>query len=305
MTLLQLTYFVRVAERGHLTQAAKELLIAQPSLSQAIRKLEDELGFSLFEKKGRVLMLTKEGKEFLPYAKEVVEISQKAERSVHHIYMRYKGNIKFAYTRPLPQGYIPNLIQSFFERHRERKINIEAYSVSTAGILRDLKEEKIDFGFCSESDMKDESIQMIPLMEHPVGLIAGANDPLLELDHVKPEDLLMEPGISYTEGSSMDRKILGFFRDYEIYPDIRYRTSSEEMQNFVSCGLGWAFIAKNDTPLEEGVRFLNMPEMKLKRCTYLAMRKNRVLGEAAEEFFNYILEYNQIFSLSKEKSEVF
>ena len=48
MTLAQLNYFVKVAENGHLTQTAKELLIAQPSLTQAIRKLEEELGFSQF-----------------------------------------------------------------------------------------------------------------------------------------------------------------------------------------------------------------------------------------------------------------
>lgn len=62
MTLAQLKYFVKVAENGHLTQSAKELLIAQPSLTQAIRKLEGELGFSLFEKKGRFLVLTKRRK---------------------------------------------------------------------------------------------------------------------------------------------------------------------------------------------------------------------------------------------------
>ena len=55
MTLAQLKYFVKVAQNGHLTQTAKELLIAQPSLTQAIKKLEEEIGFSLFEKKGRVL----------------------------------------------------------------------------------------------------------------------------------------------------------------------------------------------------------------------------------------------------------
>lgn len=115
MTLAQLNYFVKVAENGHLTQTAKELLIAQPSLTQAIRKLEEELGFLLFEKKGRALFLTKEGKEFLPYAKEVVEASKKAEQTKKHIYQRYTGNIRFAYTRPMPPNYIPNLLREFFK----------------------------------------------------------------------------------------------------------------------------------------------------------------------------------------------
>ena len=114
MTLAQLKYFVKVAQNGHLTQTAKELLIAQPSLTQAIKKLEEELGFSLFEKKGRVLFLTKEGKEFLPYAITVVESLHKAEQMQDLIYKRYTGNIRFAYTRPMSLYYIPNLIRGFF-----------------------------------------------------------------------------------------------------------------------------------------------------------------------------------------------
>ena len=58
MTLAQLNYFVKVAENGHLTQTAKELLIAQPSLTQAIRKLEEELGFLLFEKNWSWIKIT-------------------------------------------------------------------------------------------------------------------------------------------------------------------------------------------------------------------------------------------------------
>ena len=79
MTLNQLRYFVKVAENGHLTRSAAELMIAQPSLSQAIGKLEKELGFPLFSSKGRTLILTKEGQIFLPYAKNVLLSGEQAQ----------------------------------------------------------------------------------------------------------------------------------------------------------------------------------------------------------------------------------
>ena len=60
MTLAQLNYFVKVAENGHLTQTAKELLIAQPSLTQAIRKLEEELGFLLLRKRKSFILTKRE-----------------------------------------------------------------------------------------------------------------------------------------------------------------------------------------------------------------------------------------------------
>lgn len=298
MTLVQLKYFVKVAQSGHLTQSAKELLIAQPSLTQAIRKLEEELGFPLFEKKGRILILTKEGKEFLPYAIEVVESTKKAKRSMDRIYQQYTGNIRFAYTRPMPPNYIPNLIQQFFEEYKDQNINIETYAVSTTLILNDLKEDKIDFGFCSKVESMDENIQMIPLIKYPIRLVVSENDSLCGLEEVHPKDLLIEPGISYTEGCAMDLELQHFFEEQKIQPNIHYRTSSEEIQNFVSCGLGWAFIAHNETPMMEGLRILDMPEMTLKRCTYLAMRKNRQLGKTAQKFLHFVLQYNKIYKIN-------
>lgn len=295
MTLAQLKYFVKVAQNGHLTQTAKELLIAQPSLTQAIKKLEEELGFSLFEKKGRVLFLTKEGKEFLPYAITVVESLHKAEQMQDLIYKRYTGNIRFAYTRPMSPNYIPNLIRGFFLKNENKKINIESYSAATAVIINDLKNDKIDFGFCSDSEVQDDEIKLIRLIEYPIKLVVNEKDPLCKIQQLHVKDLMTAPGISYTEGSSMDQEIQKFFKEQEITPDIHYRTSSEEIQNFVSCGLGWALIAQNGVPMMDGLKILEMPELKLKRNTYLAMRKGRELSKNAQKSLGYVLSYNEKF----------
>ena len=271
------------------------MTLAQPSLTQAIKKLEEEIGFSLFEKKGRVLFLTKEGKEFLPYAITVVESLHKAEQMQDLIYKRYTGNIRFAYTRPMSPNYIPNLIRGFFLKNENKKINIESYSAATAVIINDLKNDKIDFGFCSDSEVQDDEIKLIRLMEYPIKLVVNEKDSLCKIQQLHVKDLMTAPGISYTEGSAMDQEIQKFFKEQEITPDIHYRTSSEEIQNFVSCGLGWALIAQNGVPMMDGLKILEMPELKLKRNTYLAMRKGRELSKNAQKFLGYVLSYNEKF----------
>lgn len=73
MTLQQLRYAVEVADRGSITEAAKALFIAQPSLSAAIRELEEETGTTLFLRGSRGVTITQEGEEFLGYARQVVQ----------------------------------------------------------------------------------------------------------------------------------------------------------------------------------------------------------------------------------------
>ena len=73
MTLTQLKYVTEVADRRSITDAAKALFISQPSLSSAIRELEDEIGTPLFLRGSRGVLLTTDGAEFLAYARQVVQ----------------------------------------------------------------------------------------------------------------------------------------------------------------------------------------------------------------------------------------
>ena len=78
MTLQQLKYVIEVAEKGSITEAAKSLFIAQPSLSAAIHDLEEEIDTTIFVRKSRGILLTPEGAEFLGYARQVVQQDRKS-----------------------------------------------------------------------------------------------------------------------------------------------------------------------------------------------------------------------------------
>ena len=73
MTLLQLKYIVTVAKQGSINKAAKELFIAQPSLTAAIKELEQELGITIFSRTNKGVIVSTEGEEFLGYARQVIE----------------------------------------------------------------------------------------------------------------------------------------------------------------------------------------------------------------------------------------
>ena len=78
MTLQQLTYFLAAAEHGSFSAAAESLFMAQPSLSEQIRRLEAELGVPLFVRIGRGLRLTEAGRLFMPHAERTAEAAREA-----------------------------------------------------------------------------------------------------------------------------------------------------------------------------------------------------------------------------------
>lgn len=73
MTLQQLQYVIAIVEHGSISETAKQLYVAQPTLSSAVRTLEDEFGITIFHRSARGIALTEEGREFLAYARQVVE----------------------------------------------------------------------------------------------------------------------------------------------------------------------------------------------------------------------------------------
>jgi DNA-binding transcriptional LysR family regulator len=73
MTLIQLKYLLEVADKGSINKAAKSLYISQPSLSNAIKEIENELHIEIFERTNKGILVTVEGAEFLGYARQIVD----------------------------------------------------------------------------------------------------------------------------------------------------------------------------------------------------------------------------------------
>ena len=122
MTILQVNYFLAAAAAGSLTQAAEELGISQPTLSEQIRKLEQSVGVALFTRAKQGLTLTEAGQRFLPHARKVARDYAAAMDSVSGIRDRQEGTVAFgmfnsgqyvlsglipAFPRPLPEHPCP------------------------------------------------------------------------------------------------------------------------------------------------------------------------------------------------------
>lgn len=96
MELRQLEAFVAVAEEGAFTRAADRLGIVQPAVSQAVRRLEDELGLTLFERSSRRVTLTGAGEAFLPHARAVLDRLAQAQRAAHELAVGHSGVVRLA-----------------------------------------------------------------------------------------------------------------------------------------------------------------------------------------------------------------
>lgn len=174
----------------HYTRAADLLAITQPSLSHAISSLESELGVKLFKKNGRNVTLTKYGKSFLTDAEDIL---QKLDASVGSLQLAGKGegHIDIAFLRTLGSDFVPRILRRFLDENQGKQIDFALHcdKVITNEILKGIKEQKYDIGFCSK--INDEPlIEFIPVAKQDLVVIVPEDHPLASRSEIHLEETL-------------------------------------------------------------------------------------------------------------------
>src|SRR5437868_8295885 len=144
MELRHLRYFVAVAEELHFGRAATRLSIVQPSLSQQIQQLEDELGFPLLYRTKRYVELTDAGMVFLSEAKLVLAQVQEAKRAAQRAYRGEMGRLVVGYISSSTYDLLPMILRVYRERFPEVEVTLR--ELTTQEQLRALEEEYIEVG---------------------------------------------------------------------------------------------------------------------------------------------------------------
>ena len=138
MTLQQLRYFLAAAEKGSFSAAAESLLMAQPSLSDQIRKLEAELGVPLFTRAGRRLVLSEAGRMLRPHAERTLAAADEAADSVRQVRTLTGGTVSFGTFGSAHHSLLGGLIQDFRRRYPDVRVRVVGQnSAEVADAVRD------------------------------------------------------------------------------------------------------------------------------------------------------------------------
>ncbi|MFD1956883.1 LysR family transcriptional regulator [Paenibacillus thailandensis] len=205
MTLQQLKYIIEVAARGSMNEAAKRLFISQPSLSNAIRDLEEELHISIFERTNKGISLTKEGAEFLGYARQVVEQAELLEN-------------RYLHAKPSPQhfsvstqhyAFAVNAFVKLVNEHGQDEYELALRETKTYEIIEDVKTMRSEIGILYVNEfnskvihklLRSANLQFHSLFTARPHVFISVKNPLAKQSIVTIEQLQQYPYLSFEQG---------------------------------------------------------------------------------------------------------
>lgn len=278
--------FYTVAKNKHMTKASEELHISQPAISQSIKKLEDELGGTLFLRSNKGMELTSEGKMFFEYVKGALELINNAENEFTSFKDLSKGEIKIGISTTLTKLILLEPLKKFHLDYPN--INISITNDLTSNLVNDLKLGKLDFIVFNESNIKESNLELLKLKELKQGFMY--NPTFYKDDITSFKDLNKYPLI-LQKTQSNSRKLLDYIslnNNVILKPKMEV-VSQDLITEFVNIGLGIGFVIIDLA----NKKFDNLKELHINKKIpniniYLATNKSISLTFASKTFIKYL-----------------
>lgn len=195
MTLQQLQYFLAAVEHGTFSAAAEALYLAQPSLSEQVRRLEAELGVALFVRAGRRLVLTEAGRALRPEAERALAAVERAAAAVAEVRELRAGTATLGTFGDAPSWLIGNVAAAFRRRHPN--VRLRMVGLNSSDVADEVREGRIEAGLVI-LPVDDAGLDVEPLMEDEVLYVSA--DPDRVAAPVPIERLAEVPLILYDAG---------------------------------------------------------------------------------------------------------
>jgi DNA-binding transcriptional LysR family regulator len=186
MDLRSLNYFVHAAKSLNFTQAAKECYISQTAVSLAIAKLEDELGFLLFERNNRVVGLTEAGNDFYNWASQIIRSYDNTVKRCTNIASGYSGDIAVAFASFFDGLFFMPKLKGF--KRKYPNVQIRIHTLSPNYMQQALKSREIDAAVCWPYDfLADDDLAVYDLCNMNLILAVNSLHPFASMERIPAE----------------------------------------------------------------------------------------------------------------------
>lgn len=223
MTIRHLRIFIEVARTGKMSLAAQRLFISQPTVSQAIRELEDHYSQKLFERLSKKLYITSFGKELFSYATKVVEQFDNLEKTMNdnlHI-----ENLRIGASVTVGTCLLSRIIKEF--HNLAPRVNTYAYVNNTTMVEKKLLESDLDIAIV-EGEIHSQDLVTTPVIDDYLVLLCNNNHPLSKKEKITLYDLENQRFAMREDGSGTREFFEQILHKYKIQIQLAYEASSTD-----------------------------------------------------------------------------
>ena len=280
--------FYVVAKNKHMTKASEELCISQPAISQSIKKLEEQLGGTLFIRSNKGMELTEEGKMFYEYIHGSLELIKTAENKFTHFKDLSQGEVKIGISTSLTKIVLLDVLKQFHEDYPNITINIT--NELTKNLIIDLQKGKLDFVIFNEGNIKESNVTLKELVKLKQVFVYNPkyydySNKTFKLDELNNIPLILQ------NKESNSRQYLDAFmvqNNISLKPYLEV-VSQDLIIEFANIGLGVGYAIKelatrNYPTLKELTLNKNIPDVTV----YIATNKSISLPFASNKFLEYL-----------------
>ena len=289
MNYNHLIYFQTLARCEHYRKAAEELHITQPSLSNAIHRLEEDLGVQLFEKSGRGVRLTKQGRRFLDYVDQGFHALQIGEELLHYEQIHAQTTLNLGVVLSIANDPFPDWIRGFTQYY-PRKVFFSCVNDTSDGLCLELKAGNVDLIFCSK--IEDPRIEFTPLFDQKLMLLVPLSHRLAGRSSIPIQELDGEAFIAHSRKTALHDILADIYRANHI----RVRIVSEADEDraiigMVRAGLGCGVTTYSSELYGSGFQAIPITGSGFHGQICMGRRRGTPLPDTAQLFWDYLLSH--------------
>lgn len=286
MEVHQLRYVCAIADTGNFSRAAERCKIAQPSLSQQVLKLEEELGTRLFDRLGRSIRLTEAGRAFIPRARAILEQMEAARSSAADQNTDLRGSVAVGVIPTVAPYLMPSCTVGFAKKYPDAKLRIveETTSVLVGG-LRDLS---IDVAILA-LPLRHKDLELFPIRTEPLFAALStdhlrASAKLLALKDLRGESFVMLRGGHCFRDLSIDTCTRA-----RITPNIVFESEQfSSLLGMVAAGVGVSLVPEMAIDRNVACRYVRLSDIQATRTIVTAVVRGRSFNRVQQAFISGI-----------------
>ena len=286
-TLHQLQILGAIARYGSFTRAAAALELTQPTVSQQIKRLTQTIGMPLFEQLGKQIYLTAAGQEVLGASAMISEKFAELEIAIDELRGLKQRRIDLV-ASTTAKYFVPRLLGTFRRKHPD--IELALHITNQEGVLARLARNQDDLYFTGRPP-SDLEIELRPILENPLVVVAPSNHPLAGKTNIAIKELATEPFIFREAGSGTRSVVEHFLAENRVAVDVAIELSSNEaIKQAIAGGLGISVLSQHSLDLETQnglLTILNVEGFPIQRHWYVIYPTGKQLSVAAQTFLDF------------------